>query len=49
MQNFWQHYRTEMVWFIALFLISTLSFAFGFMIGKEMYRTPIVIEKVGGQ
>jgi len=43
---FVKEYEKEIVLFIAVFLISTLAFALGYLSAKESLKEPIKIEKI---
>lgn len=40
-----REHKREIILFALLFLISTTSFALGYLFGRETSQTPIVIEK----
>ncbi|MBN2197844.1 hypothetical protein JW698_01440 [Candidatus Wolfebacteria bacterium] len=41
-------YKRDIVIFILIFLISSLSFGLGYLVNREFHHAPIVIEKCGG-
>ncbi|MDD4358745.1 MAG: hypothetical protein PHY30_02940 [Candidatus Pacebacteria bacterium] len=43
---FVKEYEKEIVLFIAVFLISSLSFALGYLSAKERIKEPIKVEKI---
>jgi len=47
-KKFVKRYRSEIVLFLAIFLISTLSFALGYLYAKDQIKKPIIIEQNHG-
>ncbi|MFA7142061.1 MAG: hypothetical protein WC157_02035 [Candidatus Paceibacterota bacterium] len=45
-RNFVKNYEKEIVLFLAVFLISLLSFILGYIFAKENLKDPIKIEKI---
>ncbi len=37
--------KKEVVWFTIIFLVSTISFALGYLVAGEFNNPPIIIEK----
>lgn len=37
--------KRDVIWFVVLFLVSTISFALGYLAGREFNHSPIIIEK----
>jgi hypothetical protein len=40
-----EKYRKEVVLFVLIFLISTISFGLGYLVANQFDRIPIIIEK----
>ena len=45
-KKFVKNYEREIILFIAVFLISTLAFTFGFLYSKNNFKSSIKIQKI---
>jgi len=45
LKAWYYRYRKEIYFCLILFLVSTLSFALGYLANRELNYTPIIIEK----
>jgi len=45
--KFWlESHKRDVILFILIFLVSTISFGLGYLFANQTNRTPIIIEKV---
>jgi hypothetical protein len=40
-----QRFKKDIILFFLLFLLSSISFGLGYLVNRELRRTPIIIEK----
>lgn len=45
MKDWLAAHKKEIVFFLIIFLVSSLSFGLGYLANREMSRTPIIIER----
>jgi len=39
--------KREVIWFVIIFFVSTISFALGYLAGRDLNHPPIIIETSG--
>jgi hypothetical protein len=44
-QNFCRRYKKEIILFIFVFLVASISFGLGYLLASEFNQVPIIIEK----
>jgi hypothetical protein len=44
-KTFYENYKKEIIFILIIFLVSTISFALGYLSARELNRAPIIIEK----
>jgi hypothetical protein len=44
--NFYLNYKKEIIFILIIFLVSTISFALGYLTAQELNRAPIIIQKI---
>ncbi|MCX7589487.1 MAG: hypothetical protein RMK17_02520 [bacterium] len=49
LREFWYNYKKEILFILILFLVSTISFALGYLSAKEFNKTPIIIQKINNE
>ena len=37
--------KREVIWFVIIFFVSTISFGLGYLAGRDLNHPPIIIEK----
>ena len=42
---FYENHKKEIIFIFIIFLVSTISFALGYLSARELNRAPIIIEK----
>lgn len=45
-KEFWENHQKEIIFVLILFLVSTISFALGYLSAKEFNKAPIIIQKI---
>ena len=48
LKTWFQAYKREIVLFVLIFLVSTISFGLGYLFANQTNRAPIIIEKGTG-
>lgn len=43
---FWDNHKKEIIFILILFLVSTISFALGYLLAEELNKAPIIIQKI---
>lgn len=45
LEIFWFNHKKEIIFILIIFLVSTISFGLGYLSGRELNNTPIIIQK----
>jgi hypothetical protein len=45
-KDFYLNHKKEIIFILIIFLVSTISFALGYLTAQELNRAPIIIQKI---